>query len=171
MGKYCFFVSEIIENNFEDINDAIEQIEKNPIEFFNKIVVYIKSYMDNNPSIKYSVKIITFIVSIYITVLITNSLSNTNDEKPTANQIINSYTTNNFYTEELSYKINCKSISLKNHPRDNSKSVSNVFKNDKVKILKDSLKWAFVIKENSVETGWIRKEFLDYKKWEKKIYD
>ena len=127
--------------------------------------------MDNNPSIKYSVKIITFIVSIYITVLITNSLSNTNDEKPTANQIINSYTTNNFYTEELSYKINCKSISLKNHPRDNSKSVSNVFKNAKVKILKDSLKWAFVIKENSVETGWIRKEFLDYKKWEKKIYD
>ena len=32
-----FFVSEIIENNFEDINDAIEQIEKNPIEFLIKL--------------------------------------------------------------------------------------------------------------------------------------
>ncbi|PST44625.1 hypothetical protein CYV15_02665 [Riemerella anatipestifer] len=157
------FVSEIIENNFEDINNAIEEIEENPIEFFNKIVVYIKSYMDNNPSIKYSGKIITFIVSIYITVLITNSLSNTNDEKPTVNQVFNSYTINNHSTGNINFKVNCKSISLKNYPRDNSKSVSILFKNDKVKILKDSLKWVFVIKENSVETGWIRKEFLNYK--------
>jgi hypothetical protein len=37
------------------------------------------------------------------------------------------------------------------------------FFNDKVKILKDSLKWALVIKENSVETGWIRKEYLNLK--------
>jgi hypothetical protein len=155
-------VSDVITDNFDDINHAIEQIEKNPIEFFNNIVVSIKTYMDNNPAIKYSAHLVGFIISIYITVLITNSLSNPNDNKPEVHQI--SYTINNNSTKDLILKINCKSISLKNFPRDNSKSVHNLSKNDKVKILKDSLKWAFVIKENSVETGWIRKEYLNFSK-------
>jgi len=157
-------VSDIIENNAEDINYTIEQIEKNPIEFFNELFISIKTYVDNNPSIKYSSKFIFWLISIYITVLITNKMSNTTDEKSIVNQTFNSYTINNYSDEKLDFKINCKSISLKNLPRDNSKSVYNFIKNDKVKILKDSLKWAFVIKENSVETGWIRKEYLDLKK-------
>jgi hypothetical protein len=154
--------SEIISNNIEVINHTIEQIEKNPIEFFNDIVLSIKTYMDNNPSVKYSSKLIAFIVSVYITILITNLM--TNNDKPTINQNFNSYTVNNYSNENLSFKINCKSISLKNHPRDNSKSIFVLFKKDNIKILKDSLKWAFVIKENSIETGWIRKEYLDLKK-------
>lgn len=155
------YVSDIIENNIDVINDNIQVIENNPIEFFNHLFQSIKTYMDKNPSIKYSSRFVTFLLVSLIMPIIVARFTQDTREKPTINKIINSYTTNNYFTENLNFKVNCKSLSLKNLPRDNSKSVCALSKNDKVKILKDSLRWAFVIKENSVETGWIRKEYLD----------
>ena len=159
-------VSEVITNNIENVNETIAQIEKAPLEFFNSIFISIKTYMDNNPSVKYSAQFVTFIISIYITVIITNYLSSSSDDdKPQVNQVFNSYTIiENKDQDDPTFKINCKSASLKNYPRNDSKTVCNLLKNEKVKVLKDSLKWAFVIKENSVETGWIRKEFLNLSK-------
>lgn len=159
-------ISEVITNNIENVNETIAQIEKAPLEFFNNIFISIKTYMDNNPSVKYSAQFVAFIISIYITVIITNYLSSSSDDdKPQVNQVFNSYTiVENKYQDDPAFKINCKSASLKNHPRNDSKTVCNLLKNEKVKVLKDSLKWAFVIKENTVETGWIRKEFLNLSK-------
>ncbi|TDX84605.1 SH3 domain-containing protein [Epilithonimonas xixisoli] len=149
--------SQIISNNIEVINQTIEEIEKNPIEFFNNLVIFIKTYIDKNPSVKYTARFILFFISLYITALITNEMSKNSDEKPTVNNI----TINNYYNKDNEkFKINCKFIDLKNFPRDNSKSLHRLVNNDRLIVLKDSLKWAFVIKENSIETGWIRKEHL-----------
>lgn len=157
------YVSDIIENNIDVINDNIQIIENKPLEFFNYLFETVKAYIDKNSSIKYSSGFVKWLLATIIIPILVTKLTQENNENPTVNQISHSFTTNIFYTEELFYKVNCKSISLKNLPRDNSKSVCTLAKNDKVKILKDSLKWAFVMKENSVETGWIRKEYLNLK--------
>ncbi|MFK7113788.1 hypothetical protein V3468_04975 [Flavobacterium oreochromis] len=152
-----------ISNNIDVINYNLENIDKNPIEFFNNICVSIKSYMDNNPSIKYSSIFIFWLISTIIIPILINNLQSNEEGKANDNQTSKSFNvTNNYYTNSIIAKINIESVSLKNYPRDKSKTVC-IFKiNDKVRILKDSLKWALVIKENSIESGWIRKENLDF---------
>ena len=72
-------------------------------EFFNYLFQSITIYIDKNPSIKYSAVFIAWLLSTLIIPILVAKFTQDNSEKPTANEIINSYTTNNFYTEEISF--------------------------------------------------------------------
>jgi hypothetical protein len=152
-----------ISDNIDTINLSLEDIDKDPIAFFNNICLSIKSYMDNNPSVKYSSYFIFWLISTIIIPILLSKAESSEEKKSGEIQISNNYNiTNNYYSNSIIAKINTKSVSLKNYPRDKSKTVHLFKKNDKVRVLKDSLKWALVIKENSIEAGWIRKEFLNF---------
>jgi hypothetical protein len=152
-----------ISDNIDTINLSLEDIDKDPIAFFNNICLSIKSYMDNNPSVKYSSYFIFWLISTIIIPILLSKAESSEENKSGEIQISNNYNiTNNYYSNSTIAKINTKFVSLKNYPRDKSKTVHFFKKNDKVRVLKDSLKWALVIKENSIESGWIRKEFLNF---------
>lgn len=152
-----------ISNNIDVINSCLENIDKDPIAFFNNICTSIKSYMDKNPSVKYSSIFIFWLISTIIIPILLSKVESKEENKSEEIQVSDSYNiTNNYYPSSITAKINSESISLKNYPRDKSKTVYFFKKNDEVRILKDSLKWALVIKENSIESGWIRKENLDF---------
>ncbi len=82
--------AEVIESNLQAIN-------RNPIEIFNRIVVSVKSYMEENPSVKVTANfIIWFITTVLIPVIvtiITSKMLENDDDKNRAVQIIN----NNYY--------------------------------------------------------------------------
>lgn len=150
-----------ISNNIDVINANLHNIEEDSLAFFNDICISVKSYIDKNPSIKYSgVFILWLISSILIPILLTKN----DDSKPTKIQVSNEFkTTNNFYPNSVVARVNLKSVMMKNFPRDKSKTINYLEKDEEVNILKDSLKWALVIKTNSVQSGWIRKEYLNFK--------
>lgn len=149
-----------ISNNIDLINSNLENIDNDPIVFFNNICLSIKSYMDSNPSVKYSSLFILWLISTFLIPILLNKIESNN-----GTQISNSFnTTNNYYTNSTSAKINTKCAFIKNFPRDKSKTVYQFLKNENVTILKDSLKWALIIKTNSIESGWIRKEYLNFTK-------
>lgn len=155
-----------ISDNIDLINSNLESIDRNSIEFFNNVCFSIKSYIDKNPSIKYSsIFIIWLISTLIIPILLNKDNIPSNDENKSINIEVSSInTTNNNYSNSVIAKINVKTALLKNFPRDKSKTVYQFKKNEEVQILKDSLKWALVIKTNSIESGWIRKEYLTFKK-------
>jgi hypothetical protein len=134
---------------------SIEDLNANPIEIFNQVAIRIESYIKENTSIKLSSNFVIWIIStIIVPIILTKCLSN-NNSTPQITNIVNNY----YIDSGTNAKINQK-ISLRNHPRDKSQAMFSLQKNDEVKILKDSLKWCFVIKINTVESGWIRKEYL-----------
>lgn len=154
-----------IANNIDIINSNLESIDKDPIAFFNNICFSIKAYMDKNLSIKYSSNTIFWIITTILIPVILNKLLADDENKSNQIQISNSFnTTNNYYTNSTVARININSALLKNFPRDKSKTVYQFIMNDEVIILKDSLKWVLVIKTNSIESGWIRKEYLNFTK-------
>lgn len=146
--------------DIEIINNTINEIENNPIEFFNNLFDFVKAFMEDNPAVKYSSFFILYLITNYYLPLI---LTTDDVEKVIVNQVYNYNVINNFDDEDVLLEINCNSAFLKNHPRDKSKNIYKLLEHDKIRVLKDSLKWAFVIKENSLESGWIRKEFLNLK--------
>lgn len=149
-----------ISNNIDIINANLHDIDENSLAFFNKICVSVKSYIDENPSIKYSALFVFWLIG---TILIPILLTKNDDSKPAKIQVCNEFkTTNNFYPKSVLARINKKSVMMKNFPRDKSKTVNYLEKDEEVSILKDSLKWALVIKTNSIQAGWIRKEYLNF---------
>lgn len=148
---------EDIENNIDIINSNIEQIENNPIEFFNSIFLIVKDYIDKNPSIKYSTKFIFFLIMSIVTPIIINKLSN-NTDPAVFIQVTNNITNN--YNNTPSFIINSDSIFIKSLPRQDAKDVFQVYKDDELKILKENRIWVLVIKINTADSGWIKKENL-----------
>ncbi|UPF18695.1 hypothetical protein, partial [Flavobacterium psychrophilum] len=134
-----------ISNSIDLINSNLENIDKDPIAFFNNICISTKAYMDSNPSVKYSSLFIFWLISTILIPILMNKM-----ESNDGVQISNSFnTTNNYYTNtSVVAKINLKSALIKNFPRDKSKTIYQFTKNENVTILKDSLKWALVIKTN-----------------------
>ncbi|AZB33996.1 SH3 domain-containing protein [Chryseobacterium bernardetii] len=145
--------AEVIESNLQAIN-------RNPIEIFNRIVVSVKSYMEENPSVKVTANfIIWFITTVLIPVIvtiITSKMLENDDDKNRAVQIIN----NNYYVTPKSRADILTDIGLKNLPRNDSKDMFLLHKGDELEILKKNQKWSFVIKINTIETGWVRNEYL-----------
>lgn len=153
------FVINVAEN-LDDINISLEEINNNPVNFFNEIFISLKDYINNNPSIKYSSKFIIWLISIIIIPILLNKFYE-NGKKDVILDI--NITNNNYFSNDLKFgKININDVPIKNFPRNSSKTVYNFNKHDKVQILKDSLKWALIIKINSIESGWVRKEYLNF---------
>ncbi|OCW73219.1 SH3 domain-containing protein [Elizabethkingia anophelis] len=157
-------------NNIEEINilidklnsdnkntkSNIEEAKKNPLELFNTIFIATKSYVDANPSIKYSAIFMIWFIS---TIIIPITIANFGQNNTPSIQIVNNYANNITIAS-----VDTESLSLKNHPRDKSKNIHFLKKNDKVQVLKDSIKWCLVIKANTIESGWVRKEYLTFSK-------
>jgi|GEM_PF-6377110 len=146
----------------EEIESNLQEIYKNPIEIFNKIVVSIKFYIEENPSVKVTATFIawfitTVLVPVIITILTSKYLESEDDKNNTV-QIINQ----NYNATSKSRAITKSEIALKNLPRNNSKDMFVLNFGDEVEILRENKKWCFVIKINTVETGWVRKQNLKF---------
>ncbi|AMA49981.1 SH3 domain-containing protein [Flavobacterium covae] len=153
-----------VSNNLDVINSNLDEINRDTLKFFNEICLSIKKIIDENPSIKYSAQFIFWLIGVIIIPTILNQIQNSSEKTTKEININNNFSINNTYTNIKIAIINIEEVNIKNFPRDKSKTTYILKKNEQVQILKDSLKWALVIKNNSVESGWIRKEYLNFMK-------
>lgn len=151
-----------VSNNLDVINSNLDEINRDTLRFFNEICLSIKKIIDENPSIKYSAQFIFWLIGVIIIPTILNQIQNSSEKSTTEININNNFSINNTYTNIKIGIINVKEVNIKNFPRDKSRTTFIFKKNEQVQILRDSLKWALVIKNNSVESGWIRKEYLNF---------
>ncbi|MFK7059520.1 SH3 domain-containing protein [Flavobacterium oreochromis] len=151
-----------VSNNLDVINSNLDEINRDTLRFFNEICLSIKKIIDENPSIKYSAQFIFWLIGVIIIPTILNQIQNSSEKSTTEININNNFSINNTYTNIKIGIINVKEVNIKNFPRDKSRTTFIFKKNEQVQILRDSLKWALVIKNNSIESGWIRKEYLNF---------
>ncbi|WNI38860.1 MULTISPECIES: SH3 domain-containing protein [unclassified Chryseobacterium] len=148
--------SEEIEILAQELANHAEELDESSLEIFNNLVISIKNYIVSNPSIKYSGLFILFLIQQILVPIILEKIKGESQNSPTTVQIINNYNNNNILA-----KANQK-CSIRNYPKNSSKEIFILQENDQVEILKDNIKWCLVIKTNTAETGWIRKEYLNF---------
>ena len=78
------------------------------------------------------------------------------------------YINNNTYISqpirnEISAIVNVEGLNVRSYARNNAKRIGLLSKNTEVEILKDNLKWVFIFEKNTMQSGWVRKEYLKYK--------
>lgn len=134
-----------------------EELDESSLEIFNKVVISIKNYIVSNPSIKYSGLFILFLIQQILVPIILEKIKGGSQNSPATVQIINNYNSNNNILAKANQK-----CSIRNYPKDSSKEIFILQENDQVEILKDNIKWCLVIKTNTAETGWVRKEYLNF---------
>ncbi|WP_336963251.1 SH3 domain-containing protein [Chryseobacterium contaminans] len=132
-----------------------EELDESSLEIFNNLVASVKNYIVSNPSVKYSGLVILFLIQQFLVPIILEKIKGESQNTPTTVQIINNYSSN------ILAKANQK-CSIRNYPKDSSKEIFILQENDQVEILKDNIKWCLVIKTNTAETGWVRKEYLNF---------
>ncbi|REC59376.1 hypothetical protein DRF65_26500 [Chryseobacterium pennae] len=148
---------EEIEILAQELANRAEELDDSSLEIFNNLVTSIKNYIVNNPSIKYSGLFILFLIQQIIVPIILEKIKGESQKTPTTVQIINNYSSNS----NILVKANQK-CSIRNYPKDSSKEIFTLQENNQVEILKDNIKWCLVIKTNTAETGWVRKEYLNF---------
>ncbi|MDR6459263.1 hypothetical protein J2786_002370 [Chryseobacterium vietnamense] len=149
--------SEEIEILAQELANHAEELDERSLEIFNNLVTSIKNYIVNNPSIKYSGLFILFLIQQILVPIILDKIKGESQNSPTTVQIINNYDSNN----NILVKAN-QECSIRNYPKDSSKEMFILQENDQVEILKDNIKWCLVIKINTAESGWVRKEHLNF---------
>lgn len=148
------FISEF-NDNIETINSNVEEFDENLIYHINNFLIGFRAYLKENPIANISFYVFQSLLLTYIgSVLFSTTETNIN--------IDNSITINQVIEDKVFAKVNTDSLYLKSFARDNSKKVGCLLKNTEVEVLKDNIKWAFVIEKNTTNTGWVRKESLSF---------
>ncbi|WP_419870593.1 SH3 domain-containing protein [Chryseobacterium sp. CT-SW4] len=148
---------EEIEILTQELENHAEELDESSLEIFNNLVTSIKNYIVSNPSIKYSGLFILFLIQQILVPIILEKIKGENQNSPTTVQIINNYNNNSNILAKANQK-----CSIRNYPKNSSKEIFILQENDQVEILKDNIKWCLVIKTNTAETGWVRKEYLNF---------
>ncbi len=159
-------VVNLSEDEINDLSIDTANFINNSIIKSNLLVIIVTNYLNDNPSIKFSIKMIYRILSIILGAYIGSLFSN-NSEKDKPKEIV---TINNYIssisdksTELYSYKINSDNALLKNSNSNNSRTVAKLKLNTEIIILKNNRKWVYVfVKNDQIISGWVRKEFIDF---------
>lgn len=152
--NYEVLVSEF-NDNINAVSCNIEEFDKNLIYHINNFLNFFSNYLKENPIPNLSFYVFQTLLLAYIgNIIFSNS-------EPTLN-VNNNITINQTIRNGIVAKVNINSLDLRSFARNNSKKVGILAKNTEVEILKDSIKWTFVIEKNTTKTGWVRKEYLKF---------
>ena len=142
-------------SNIDDINSNVQEFDRNLIFHINKFIEIFSNYLKVNKIANLSFYVFQTLLFAYLgSILFSNSEPNT--------IITNNIIVNNVVRDKVIAKVNIEKLNLRNYARNKSKIVGVITKDIEVEILKDSIKWAFIIEMNTTNTGWVRKEYLNY---------
>lgn len=142
-----------VNDNIDTINSNVEEFDKNLVYHINNFLNFFTNYLKENPISNLSFYVFQTLLFAYIgNVLFSNS-------EPVIN---NNIVVNQAIRIETIAKVNTDCLDLRNFARNDSKVVGSLTKDTEVEILKDSIKWTFIIEKSTTQTGWVRKEYLNY---------
>ncbi len=131
-----------VNDNIDTINSNVEEFDKNIVYHINNFLNFFTNYLKENPISNLSFYVFQTLLLAYIgNVLFSNY-------EPTIN---NNIVINQTIRNQPIAKVNTDSLDLRNFARDDSKIVGNLTKDTEVEILKDSIKWTFIIEKNTTQ--------------------